>query len=177
VSYLLLFSASDSLTLLDLRWRGPSRQSSQRHSGNGNRDRGAGGQGGAQSGSQGGSQCGSNAWGGSGPVQDLHVSVRGFNAAEAKNVLKRGRKGTSHVLKVSAYSAYPTIANVSGSNGYAVAETKPIFYKPTGKDTNNQRSGGPWGAKSNTMANGKDFFIELRKQVASLQKSGPPVGG
>ncbi|KAJ5655688.1 hypothetical protein N7507_007638 [Penicillium longicatenatum] len=130
------------------RWRGPSRQSSQRHSGNGNRDRGAGGPGGAQSGSQGGSQGGSNAWGGSGPVQDLHVSVRGFNAAEAKNVLKRGPE-----------------------------ETKPIFYKPTGKDTNNQRSGGPWGAKSNTMANGKDFFIELRKQVASLQKSGPPVGG
>jgi hypothetical protein len=91
------FFASDSLTLLDLRWRGPSRQSSQRHSGNGNRDRGAGGPGSAQSGSQGGSQGGSNAWGGSGPVQDLHVSVRGFNAAEAKNVLKRGRKGTSHV--------------------------------------------------------------------------------
>lgn len=27
------------------------------------------------------------------------------------------------------------------------------------------------------MANGKDFFLELRKQVASLQRSGPPVGG
>ncbi|KAJ5934602.1 hypothetical protein N7466_004149 [Penicillium verhagenii] len=138
---------------VELRWRGPSRQSSQRHSGNGNRDRAAGGQGGqgAQAGAQGGpqqnaSQSGNNAWGGSGPAQDLHVSVRGFNAAEAKNILKR--------------------------------ETKPTFYKPTGKDTNNQRSGGPWGAKSNTMANGKDFFIELRKQVASLQKGvGPPVGG
>lgn len=30
---------------------------------------------------------------------------------------------------------------------------------------------------ANTMANGKDFFVELRKQVASLQKGGPPVGG
>ncbi|KAJ5929363.1 hypothetical protein N7454_007211 [Penicillium verhagenii] len=149
------------LTPVEFRWRGPSRQSSQRHSGNGNRDRAAGGQGGqgaqgaqgAQAGVQGGQQnapqSGNNAWGGSGPAQDLHVSVRGFNAAEAKNILKRG----------------PT-------------ETKPIFYKSSGKDTNNQRSGGPWGAKSNTMANGKDFFIELRKQVASLQKGvGPPVGG
>lgn len=27
------------------------------------------------------------------------------------------------------------------------------------------------------MANGKDFFLELRKQIASLQRSGPPVGG
>lgn len=30
---------------------------------------------------------------------------------------------------------------------------------------------------ANTMANGKDFLIELRKQVASLQRGGPPVGG
>lgn len=30
---------------------------------------------------------------------------------------------------------------------------------------------------ANTMANGKDFFVELRKQVATLQRSGPPVGG
>lgn len=51
------------------------------------------------------------------------------------------------VPKVSFYSAYPAIANVSGSNIHVVAETKPIFYKPTGKDSNNQRSGGPWGAK------------------------------
>lgn len=27
------------------------------------------------------------------------------------------------------------------------------------------------------MANGRDFFLELRKQIASLQRSGPPVGG
>ncbi|GLI79098.1 hypothetical protein PoHVEF18_007423 [Penicillium ochrochloron] len=53
-------------------------------------------------------------------------------------------------------------------------EPKALLYKPAGKDSNNQRSGGPWGSKSNTMANGKDFFIELRKQVASLQR---PIGG
>lgn len=27
------------------------------------------------------------------------------------------------------------------------------------------------------MGNGKDFFLELRKQIAALQRGGPPVGG
>ncbi|KAJ5715933.1 uncharacterized protein N7483_013114 [Penicillium malachiteum] len=121
------------------KWRGPGRQSSQRHSGNANRDR---------TGGQGGAQGGNNTWGNTSSSQEQHVSVRGFNTAEAKSILKRGPN-----------------------------ETKPIFYKPTGKDASSQRSGGPWGAKSNTMANGKDFFVELRKQVAALQKGGPVVGG
>ncbi|KAJ5176508.1 uncharacterized protein N7482_002385 [Penicillium canariense] len=127
------------------RWRGPSRQSSQRHSGNGNRDK---------TGGQGGPRGGSSSWGSTSPAQDQHVPVRGFNAAEAKTVLKKN------------------FGAVTGPN-----EPKAPFYKPTGKDANNQRSGGPWGSKSNTMASGKDFFIELRKQVASLQRGGPPVGG
>lgn len=64
------------------RWRGgPSRQSSQRHSGNGNR---GGGQGGARGG-------GISSPGASSPAQEQHVPVRGFNATEAKNILKRGR--------------------------------------------------------------------------------------
>ncbi|KAJ5665372.1 uncharacterized protein N7477_007820 [Penicillium maclennaniae] len=116
------------------KWRGgPSRQSSQRHSNNGNR---------------GGPRNDNTSPAASGPAQDQHVPVRGFNAAEAKSLLKRGPE-----------------------------ESKATFYKPAGKD-NNQRSGGsPWGSKQNTMANGKDFFLELRKQIASLQRTGPPVGG
>ncbi|KAF3396126.1 hypothetical protein F1880_007305 [Penicillium rolfsii] len=129
------------------RWRGPARQSSQRQSGNGNRDK---------SGGQGGPRSGNSSWGASSPAQDQHVPVRGFNATEAKNVLKKG----PHVIL----------------NLFA-AEPKALLYKPAGKDPNNQRSGGPWGSKSNTMANGKDFFVELRKQVASLQRGGPPIGG
>ncbi|KAJ5238730.1 hypothetical protein N7468_003349 [Penicillium chermesinum] len=119
------------------RWRGPSRQSSQRNSGAGNRDRAQGG--------HGGSQGNNTAWATSASSQAQHVPVRGFNATEAKNILKR--------------------------------EPKAVIYKPTGKDANNQRSGSPWGSKANTMVNGKDFFVELRKQVASLQRGGPPVGG
>ncbi|OQE26862.1 hypothetical protein PENSTE_c005G06426 [Penicillium steckii] len=123
----------------DDRWhRGPSRQSSQRQAGN--RDR-SGGQGG-------GGRGGNPAWNNSTPAQEQHVPVKGFNAGEAKNLLKKGP-----------------------------GDSKAATYKPTGKDGNNQKSGGPWGAKANTMANGKDFFVELRKQVASLQRSGPPVGG
>ena len=66
-----------------LRWRGgPSRQSSQRHANNANRDRGTGGQGDGRGGNA--------AWGGAGPAQEQHVPVRGFNASEAKNTLKKG---------------------------------------------------------------------------------------
>ncbi|KAJ5404141.1 hypothetical protein N7509_004012 [Penicillium cosmopolitanum] len=127
----------------DDRWRGgPSRQSSQRQSGNRDRAGGQGqGQGQGQGAGRGGNPAG-NSNNNSTPSQDQHVPVKGFNAGEAKSLLK-----------------------------------KVPFYKPTGKDANNQKSGGPWGAKANTMANGKDFFVELRKQVASLQRGGPPVGG
>ncbi|PYH48818.1 uncharacterized protein BP01DRAFT_353117 [Aspergillus saccharolyticus JOP 1030-1] len=83
----------------------------------------------------------------SGPRQEQHVPVRGFNATESKTALKRGP-----------------------------GEPRPFFYKPQGKDTNN-RAGGPWGAKPNQMANGKDFFLELRKQVTALRQGNPVAGG
>ncbi|KAE8147725.1 hypothetical protein BDV25DRAFT_159704 [Aspergillus avenaceus] len=94
----------------------------------------------------------SNNWGesrdqsGTGPAQDQHVPVRGFNAAEAKAALKKDPR-----------------------------EPKPFFYKPNGKDVN--RSGGPWGSKPNNMASGKDFFLELRKQVTSLRQGANVAGG
>ncbi|ODM20045.1 hypothetical protein SI65_05031 [Aspergillus cristatus] len=93
-----------------------------------------------------------NAWSDSrdqspaGPANEQHVPVRGFNATEAKSALKRG----AH-------------------------EPKPAAYKPTGKDVNN-RASGPWGAKPNNMASGKDFFLELRKQVTSLRGGNVPGG-
>lgn len=64
------------------RWRGPARQSSQRQSGNGNRDR---------TGGQGGPRGGNSSWGASSPAQVPHVPVRGFNATEVKNALKKGK--------------------------------------------------------------------------------------
>ncbi|PLN79323.1 hypothetical protein BDW42DRAFT_173190 [Aspergillus taichungensis] len=52
---------------------------------------------------------------------------------------------------------------------------RPFFYK-LGKDAGNRPSG-PWGSKPNTMANGKDFFLELRKQMTTLQQGGNTAGG
>ncbi|KAF7714208.1 Uncharacterized protein PECH_000298 [Penicillium ucsense] len=132
------------------RWRGPSRQSSQRQPGNGNRHQG-GGRGGNSSWNANVSAGNAHA-----SAQDQHVPVRGFNAMEAKNVLKQG------------------------SN-----ESRPTFYKPSAKDIAAQKSSNsPWGSKPNLMANGKDFWLELRKQVTALQRGGsgsgsggPPVGG
>ncbi|CBF71224.1 predicted protein [Aspergillus nidulans FGSC A4] len=53
---------------------------------------------------------------------------------------------------------------------------KPYFYKAQGKDANN-RASGPWGSNPNTMASGKDFFLELRKQVTALRQGGSVAGG
>ncbi|KAL4876559.1 hypothetical protein BJY04DRAFT_199648 [Aspergillus karnatakaensis] len=79
--------------------------------------------------------------------QEQHIPVGGFNAAEAKTALRRGPGGP-----------------------------KPFYYKPPGKDANN-RGGSPWASKPNTMANGKDFFIELRKQVTALRQGETIPGG
>ena len=69
---------------------------------------------------------------------------------------------------------------------------KPMVYKPTGNDTANTKSG-PWAAKrelfnsqlfkalltgiANTMGNGRDFFLELRKQMTAVQQGKGPSGG
>ncbi|KAI9930120.1 hypothetical protein MW887_011930 [Aspergillus wentii] len=94
-----------------------------------------------------------NAWADSreqglaGPALE-HVPVRGFNSAEAKRALRKGP-----------------------------GDAKTPIYKPTGKDANNNKAGGPWGSKPNTMANGKDFFLELRKQITTLRQGGNVAGG
>ena len=68
----------------------------------------------------------------------------------------------------------------------AISEPKPAIYKPTEK-VQNTRAAGPWGSKraclfvgavimltnpANMTANGKDFFLELRKQMTALQHGG-----
>ncbi|KAJ5562370.1 hypothetical protein N7535_003177 [Penicillium sp. DV-2018c] len=119
----------------DNRWRGgPSRHGSQRN----NRDK---------TGGHGNVRDNNTAWGASQPPQEPHVPVRGFNAAEVKNTLKKGPEAA-----------------------------KSVPYKPQPKDGPQPRSTA-WGPKAQNMANGKDFFLELRKQVAALQRNGPPVGG
>ncbi|KAL3481672.1 hypothetical protein BJX99DRAFT_218114 [Aspergillus californicus] len=135
----------------DDRWRGgrydQNRQPGQRQSNPRTMSAHGGPRGGPQN-----SNTSNNTWGDSreqstGPGQEQHVSVGGFNAAEAKAALKRGP-----------------------------GAPKSFVYKLQGKDANN-RGNGPWGSKANTMANGKDFFIELRKQVTALRQGGTVAGG
>ncbi|KAK9850171.1 hypothetical protein MYU51_012525 [Penicillium brevicompactum] len=89
-----------------------------------------------------------NAWGASNHPREQHVPVRGFNTAEVKSILKKGPRETK----------------------------SSTTYKATSKDGPNQRSTAT-GPKAHFMGNGKDFFVELRKQIAALQRGGPPVGG
>ncbi|KAL3451699.1 hypothetical protein BJX65DRAFT_268429 [Aspergillus insuetus] len=136
----------------DDRWRGgraydQNRQSGQRHSNNRTMSAHGGPRGGQQN-----QNTSNNNWGDpreqlSGPSQEQHVPVGGFNAAEAKAALKRGP-----------------------------GAPKSFFYKLQGKDANN-RGSGPWASKPNTMANGKDFFVELRKQVSALHQGESVAGG
>src|SRR2546423_2395930 len=90
--------------------------------------------------------------------QEDHIPVNDFNAQEVRAALK------NH------------------------SEIKPAVYKAAEKPAPAARSGSPWASKrtyhyshvrrmcltsvANMTAGGKDFFVELRKQVAALQQSG-----
>jgi len=146
----------------DDRWRGgrvydSNRQSDQRQPGGGARDRPMGVHHHDRHGHrvQGNSVNATNSWGGlpAGPPQEQHIPVHGFNAAESKDALKKGYQAAG------------------------VGDSRPAVYKPTNKEANNARSSGPWASKPNSMLNGKDFFLELRKQISALRQSGNAAGG
>ncbi|MCJ1298577.1 hypothetical protein MMC08_001367 [Hypocenomyce scalaris] len=88
-----------------------------------------------------------------GPPQDQHMPVRGFNAQDTKEALKKG------------------------FNSLTPEEAKSVSYRPSGGQTSSAKSGGPWASKPNNMVNGKDFFLELRKQMSALQQGGERAGG
>ncbi|CAF9933262.1 MAG: hypothetical protein HETSPECPRED_008579 [Heterodermia speciosa] len=102
--------------------------------------------------------------------QEQFPSAKGFNAQEIRDALKQ---------------AY---------NGGGSEDDKPLKYKAPAGQANAAKQGGPWGAKrtisrktvevrsmltyaANTMAGGKDFFLELRKQVSTLQQGTERAGG
>ncbi|KAH8700781.1 hypothetical protein BGW36DRAFT_374950 [Talaromyces proteolyticus] len=137
------------------RWRGgrpfENRQPTQRNSGLGSRDRTGGSQGGGSRGGQSNSWAGPRGQAAPSPTQEQHIPVNEFNAAECKTALER----------------VPT-------------QPAPIKYRPSGlpaKDVATNRASGPWGVKPNSMASGKDFFLELRKQVGALQNGSSISGG
>ncbi|KAL9119567.1 MAG: hypothetical protein Q9187_003881 [Circinaria calcarea] len=95
------------------------------------------------------------------PTQEQHIPVKGFNAQETRDALKKA------------------IASV------AAEDLKSLRYKATGGPAANVKTGGPWASKDpfpnnsavNTMSSGKDFFLELRKQMAALQHVNERAGG
>ncbi|KAL8971823.1 MAG: hypothetical protein Q9183_000868 [Haloplaca sp. 2 TL-2023] len=83
------------------------------------------------------------------PAQEQHVALNGFNAQDARDSLK---------------------------NAFASANKKTTVYKGPAQPSGN-KSGAPWATKPNTMGNGKDFFLELRKQISAIQQNGPERAG
>ncbi|KAK8191441.1 hypothetical protein IWZ00DRAFT_544641 [Phyllosticta capitalensis] len=81
-----------------------------------------------------------------GGFQEEHTPVNGFNSKEAKDTLKKWYQESQ-----------------TGNDG------KQLLYKPQGDVA--PRAAGPWGSKPNTMANGQDFWVQVRKQIGALESS------
>ncbi|MCJ1436175.1 hypothetical protein MMC27_005553 [Xylographa pallens] len=77
---------------------------------------------------------------------DQQTAAAGFNARDTRDFLKRA------------------FASISAEDSNALR-----YKAPTGPAST--KTGGPWALKPNTMGSGKDFFLELRKQVSSLQQT------
>ena len=82
-----------------------------------------------------------------------------------------------------------------GYASIAAEDPKALQYKPSGPTPGVKAGTAPWASKrafseqlakilfvadlwiANNMANGKDFFTELRKQVSTLQQANERAGG
>ncbi|KAI5801196.1 hypothetical protein EDC01DRAFT_510851 [Geopyxis carbonaria] len=151
------------------RWRtqGQNQQRPQGQRRNGPRD-GYSGQG--YSSNQGNSNANNGAWGArnnngmnhhqqqqhqqqsnNGPVE-THIPVNGFNSRELEEMLNRG-----YEANMNAYRAAPE-------------SEKPVLYKSSDQGWSTPK-GGAWGTKVNTMANGANFLVQLKKSQVALPSS------
>ncbi|KIV95656.1 hypothetical protein, variant [Exophiala mesophila] len=123
------------------------------------------------------------------PSNQSRQSVTPKDVATSATQSRRGGKAGAPVMSRStdnsrngsssqATSSFDEGPAIPGSDAGAVdAALKQGFdanapvYKPEAKPQPG-RSESPWGTKAGTMANGKDFWLELRKQVFALQQSG-----
>ncbi|KAI9817992.1 MAG: hypothetical protein M1832_004513 [Thelocarpon impressellum] len=71
--------------------------------------------------------------------------------------------------------------SASAAKGHMSADDVPIraaadgintAYRAPGRDANSAKPAGPWATKPNHMASGQDFFVQLRKAMATLQQGG-----
>ncbi|KAI4290107.1 MAG: hypothetical protein L6R35_000627 [Caloplaca aegaea] len=98
-----------------------------------------------------------------GSAQDQHVSVNGFNTQDARNLLKNG----VWTLRFCSEDAALTYQQVSAQN----TRRQPIIRLLQ------VQLKAPDPGLPNSMGNGKDFFLELRKQLTSLQQHGSERAG
>ncbi|GFF43404.1 hypothetical protein IFM46972_07196 [Aspergillus udagawae] len=121
-----------------------------------------------------------------GPSQEQHVPVRGFNAAELKAALRRGGYSlvAQEVIPVHRAGIYMSATSrrvadhahqspsLSSTDQVEKTQTTTVPADPGVQSFNavNTRA-------ANTMANGKDFFLELRKQVTALRQGATVPGG
>jgi len=106
-------------------------------------------------------------------TQNKKVGKQGSNLSKSTDNVQNGP--TSPATSVPPPDDHaPTAGYNSGAveamlkQGY---DGKATLYKPDAKaQTSNPQS--PWGVKPGAMASGKDFWLELRRQVAALQQTG-----
>ncbi|KAI9790454.1 MAG: hypothetical protein M1816_005118 [Peltula sp. TS41687] len=55
--------------------------------------------------------------------------------------------------------------------GLMLKKPGSCFEEASAGETVKAKAAGPWGSKPNHMANGQDFFVQLRKGMATLQHS------
>ncbi|MCJ1417071.1 hypothetical protein MMC32_003410 [Xylographa parallela] len=103
-------------------------------------------------------------------TMDQQTTAAGFNARDTREFLKRrkaaGFWSQSYVQIANFMLAFASISS---------EDSKALRYKALAGPAST-KTGGPWASKPNTMGSGKDFFLELRKQVSSLQQT-ERVGG
>ncbi|KAI9749995.1 MAG: hypothetical protein M1815_002077 [Lichina confinis] len=101
----------------------------------------------------------------SGPAEGRTMPAPRFDAQEAKELLQQG----CYSSRLNSPLQPPDRALGLGDPDRAT------LYKPANGAVTTNKSASPWASKANQMANGLDFFVQLRKGVAALQHPQPGV--
>ncbi|KAL1619309.1 hypothetical protein SLS56_010147 [Neofusicoccum ribis] len=144
------------------RWRRQSPQRNQRPSQAHSRDRSIGGSGYSTPTSKQDvdrSSYSGNAWGSQKGRGDAQRQPQAHRQSGPPAAAQQGYQEQEHT-------------SVNGFNSREAKDTlkkygKSPLYKPQGDVA--ARTGGAWGIKPNTMANGQDFWVHLRKQISALE--------
>ncbi|KAF2709615.1 hypothetical protein K504DRAFT_491075 [Pleomassaria siparia CBS 279.74] len=99
---------------------------------------------------------------------DSHVPVREYNAGEVKEFLKKRYLDS---IGGNAPSKDTSVMN-NASNPAPPPDQPSVFHKVQGDSV--KRSSGAWGSRGNMphlLPSGQDFFLHLKKQLATLEQN------